>query len=426
MMPLAFFCAVAAAQNQQQPDSAVKSTAPTKLNPQTQTSRPVKTQPQKKVYSSHVASARKRAPVQRPVTDILPTSCTTSEYVVPPGDVYGSYVPYVAPSQPTGCTTSNAQAAPSSSSPANSSAVQKQQPDSVINFTPLNLALPASSLALPASSLALPAIILAQPASKLAQPASSDLALAPETASSTGDSPAEGGYVRPVRMHRAPTIPQEVRPFHSLAIGFTASTLGAGIEFAIPMAYRLNLRSSVNFFAFNDPFSIDGVDYNARLHLKSSATSVDWFPRGEGGFHISPGIMYVKNTLSAPASVGPGKTFVLGSQTFINSVDDPVSGYSSVVYSRKYAPMLLVGFGNIIPRSGRHLSLPIEFGAAYTGPPQINVSLGGTACTTSGCVDFATNAEAQKYLKQEINILNEDLKKFPVFPIVSLGLAYHF
>src|SRR4030088_1437709 len=100
MMPLAFFCAVAAAQNQQQPDSAVKSTAPTKLNPQTQTSRPVKTQPQKKVYSSHVASARKRAPVQRPVTDILPTSCTTSEYVVPPGDVYGSYVPYVAPSQP--------------------------------------------------------------------------------------------------------------------------------------------------------------------------------------------------------------------------------------------------------------------------------------------------------------------------------------
>jgi len=431
MMPLASFCAVASAQYQPQPNSAAKSTPPTKLHPQTQTSQPVKTQPQKKVSRSHAARSRKTALVERPVTDFLPTACTT-EYVVPPGDVYGAYVPYVAPAQPTGCTTPNAQAARINSPLANSSAVQKQQPDSVVNSTPLNLALPAGSLAsptgtlaLPGSSLVLPTIILTQPATKLAQPASSDLALKPEAASSTGDSPAEGGYVRPVRMHRAPTIPQEIRRFHSLAVGFTAGTLGAGIEVATPMAYRLNLRSSVNFFAFNDPFSIDGVNYNARLHLKSGAASVDWFPRG-GGFHISPGVLFVKNTLSAPASVDPGKTFVLGTQTFLNSVDDPVNGYSSVIYSRKYAPMLLVGFGNIIPRSNRHLSLPIEFGAAYTGPPQINVTLGGTACTTNGCVDFVTNADAQKYLKQEINILNEDLKRYPVFPIVSVGLGYHF
>jgi hypothetical protein len=192
------------------------------------------------------------------------------------------------------------------------------------------------------------------------------------------------------------------------------------------MAYKINLRSSVNFFAFNDPFSIDGVNYNARLHLKSSETTVDWFPHGEGGLHISPGILYVNNTLSAPASVGPGQTFTLGTQTFINSVDDPVNGSSSVVYTRKFAPMLLLGYGNIIPRTGRRLSFPVEFGVAYTGAPQISVALNGTACTTDGCVDFATNSEAQKFLKQEVNTLNEDLKKFPVFPILSVGMAYHF
>jgi hypothetical protein len=320
---------------------------------------------------------------------------------VPPGDVFGSYVPYAAPAQPTACTTPNAQAARSSSSSPNSSAVQKQQPDSLINS-------PSPS------------------PFKLAQSTSNELALASDVASSSDGSPTDAGYARPVHLPRAATIPQEIRPFRSLAIGFKADTLGLGLEFATPMAYKINLRTSINFFAFNYPFSIDGINYDARLHLKSSETTVDWFPRGKGGFHISPGILYVKNTLSAPASVGPGQTFVLGSQTFINSVDDPVNGTSSVVYSRKFAPMLLVGYGNIIPRAGRHLSVPFEIGAAYTGAPQISVALNGTACTTDGCVNFATNSQAQNYLKQEINILNEDLKKFPVFPILSLGVAYHF
>jgi hypothetical protein len=286
-------------------------------------------------------------------------------------------------------------------SPPNSSAVQKQQPDSLINS-------PSPS------------------PFKLAQSTSNELALASDVASSSDGSPTDAGYARPVHLPRSTTIPQEIRPFRSLAIGFKADTLGLGVEFATPMAYKINLRTSINFFAFNYPFSIDGINYDARLHLKSSETTVDWFPRGKGGFHISPGILYVKNTLSAPASVGPGQTFVLGSQTFINSVDDPVNGTSSVVYSRKFAPMLLVGYGNIIPRAGRHLSVPFEIGAAYTGAPQISVALNGTACTTDGCVNFATNSQAQNYLKQEINILNEDLKKFPVFPILSLGVAYHF
>jgi hypothetical protein len=310
---------------------------------------------------------------------------------VPQGDIYGAYVPYLAP--PTACATPNASVAPTSSSPPNSSTVQKQQPDSFIKSAPLNLAQPGN------------------------------LALAPEAVPSTSDSPAEGGYVRPIPTRRAPTIAPELRPFRSYAIGFRASTLGAGIEIATPLAGRINLRSGFNFFAFNDPFSIDGVNYDARLHLQSSQTTLDWFV---GRFHISPGFLYVKNSMSAPAFVGPGQTFVLGTQTFLNSVDDPVTGSSSVIFPRTIAPLLLLGYGNLLPRSGEHLSLPIEVGVAYTGAAQINVALNGTACVTDGCVNFSQNAEAQKFLKQEINILNEDLKRYPVFPIVSLGLAYRF
>ena len=392
-MPLAFLCSIATAQ-ERQPGSPAKPSAATQLKPQTQLTPPVKTQPPQQVAGPHVSNVR---PAQKMPTiagtgaDALPTACPTPIYAVPPGDVYGPYVPYVPP--PTACPTPIASTASSNSSSANSSTVQKPQPDSFIKSAPVNLAQPGN------------------------------LALTPEAAPSTTDSPAEGGYVRPVPTQRAPTIAPELRPFRSWAIGFRASTLGLGVEFATPLAGRINLRSSFNFFAFNDPYSMDGVNYDARLHLQSSQTTLDWFV---GRFHISPGFLYVKNSMSAPVFVGPGQTFVLGTQTFLNSVDDPVTGSSSVIFPRTFAPLLLFGYGNLLPRSGEHLSLPIEVGVAYTGAAQINVALNGTACVTDGCVNFSQNADAQKFLKQEINILNEDLKHYPVFPIVSVGLAYRF
>jgi hypothetical protein len=231
-----------------------------------------------------------------------------------------------------------------------------------------------------------------------------------------------------IRVAPAPQPASELpstSPFHSLAVGLTASTLGAGFEVATPLSRTLNLRSGINVFSFAYPFIIDGVNYNAQLHFKSTASTVDWFP-GHHSFHISPGILYAKNSMSAIASVGPGQNFELGDQPFLNSVDDPVAGAATVVFPHKIAPMVMMGFGNIIPRSRRHFSIPFEVGVAYTGAPQINVNLNGTACTTDGCVSFASNAEAQASMKQEVSDLNEDLKRIPVYPIVSLGFAYHF
>jgi len=352
-----------------------------------------------------------RTPPQKAqVTDVTPQAdCAKVEYR--PGEVYGPYVPYVGPALLPSCHTPNA------------------------------LATQGSSTSQPNSSAAHPGLLqpetnsVGQPSLELngLNGASHPLATSPLLTSDTKPSdtkpsdaePAGGsGYVRPVPTIPAPRMLPDLKPFRTFAFGFKADTLGLGFEIATPLALRINLRSSINFFAFNDAFSIDGVNYDARLHLKSSETVLDLF-LGHG-LHVSPGILYVKNTMSAPAYVGPGQTFVLGSQTFLNSIDDPVSGTSSVVYSRTFAPMLLIGYGNIIPRSGRHISVPFEFGVAYTGPPRINVALNGTACTTDGCVSFTQNAPAQSFVKQEVYNLNEDLKRFPVFPIVSLGLAYRF
>jgi hypothetical protein len=256
-------------------------------------------------------------------------------------------------------------------------------------------------------------------------PANHRLLLADESHKPTNNSSsAEGGVIRVVPAPRAKKLPSQ-RPFRTVAFGIKANTLGAGAEFATPLFRRFNLRSGANFLAFAYPFDIDGVNYNANLHFRSSQSTLDWFPLGHS-FHISPGILYAKNTVSSTATVPAGQNFSLGDQDFVNSVVDPVHGNMSLAYPRNFSPMLLLGFGNILPRTSRRLSIPVELGVAYTGVPTMNVNLTGTACTNQGCTSFATNSEAQASLRQEIQKINEDFKKVPVYPILSLGMAYHF
>jgi len=383
IMPLTLLCAIATAQEQPQGGSVkVPEPPPASVVSQGEAAQ-TKDAASRSTLSVQLAPANSSPRIvssQGKVTDVAPANCDL--WVV--DKVYGPYVPYTGPPLKA-CFVPTEPVAPSSTS--------------------LNL---APTIELPTAASANP-----------------DSPIEPNAPAPAGAIGSTSEYVRAVRVPSAVSGPlTEMRPFRTYAIGFKADTLGAGIEIATPLAGSFNLRSSFNFFAFDDPFSIDGINYDARLHLQSSETVLDWFV-GKN-LHISPGLLYVKNSLSAPASVGPGQSFVLGTQTFINSVDDPVKGTSSVVFPRKFAPLLLLGYGNILPRSGRHLSFPLEIGVAYTGAPVIAVSLNGTACTNEGCVNFVGNQEAQTYLKQEVHNLNEDLKRYPVFPIVSLGVSYRF
>ena len=212
--------------------------------------------------------------------------------------------------------------------------------------------------------------------------------------------------------------------FSSLTIGIKADTLGAGVDLATPLSSHFGLRGQVNFFAFNYLFSIDGVDYDSQFRLQSGSVSVDWYPTHRS-FRISPGVLYLKNNLTAVSGVPPGNYFELGTQGFINSVDDPLNGTASVVFPGHLAPMVTFGY-NFLGKRGGRITMPIEFGIAYTGAAKIDVTLDGTACTNEGCFTFSQNKEAQQSLQDEIKKLNRNLESYPVYPVASIGLAYRF
>ena len=213
--------------------------------------------------------------------------------------------------------------------------------------------------------------------------------------------------------------------FSTFAVGVKASTLGAGIEVATPLSRSLNLRTSGYYMLFATAFSIDGINYSTKVNFRSGQVNVDWFPF-HNGFHISPGVLYFRNGLSGSADIAPGKPFSLSDVDYINSIDDPVSGTASITYGQHLAPTLTFGFSNIIPRSGKHFTVPFELGVAYTQAATMDVKLAGLACTVQGCFNAATDPGTQGNLHGEINDINDSIKKVPLFPIMSLGVAFRF
>jgi hypothetical protein len=80
----------------------------------------------------------------------------------------------------------------------------------------------------------------------------------------------------------------------------------------------------------------------------------------------------------------------------------------------------------MVSRTSSRLSFPLEVGIAITGRPLIDLHLSGTACTTDGCFYSVTDPTTQAALKREVVKLNNDVRFFPIYPIVSAGAIYRF
>lgn len=218
-----------------------------------------------------------------------------------------------------------------------------------------------------------------------------------------------------------------VRPFSRLALGAKVGILGVGAQVATPLTARMNLSGGANFFSYTDKLTSDGIHYDANLRLRSAEASLDWFPFGNA-FRLSPGaLLYNGNQVTGNAGVPGDTTFTLNDVNYLSSSSDPVSGMGSVKFN-KAAPKLTFGFGNMLPRSGRHFSVPMELGFAYIGEPKVVLNLKGTACDPTGvnCRDVATTPQIQANLVGQQNKLQNDISPARFFPIVSVGFAANF
>jgi hypothetical protein len=227
----------------------------------------------------------------------------------------------------------------------------------------------------------------------------------------------------------APAAPKAAEASSNGAIGVAVkvSSLGPGAEVAVQVARHFNVRAGANVFSYNDNFRQDGVNYSGNLKFRSAEAHLDWFPWARA-FHVSPGVIFYNgNEVTANARVPPSQAFTLNNTSYSSGATDPITGSGKVTFVR-VAPTLLAGWGNILPRSGRHFSVPFEFGVAFMGTPKSSLSFKGQACDPSGvyCVDAATDPTVRTNVAAQQKIINDDLELIRFYPIVSIGFSFRF
>ncbi|HXN51367.1 MAG TPA: hypothetical protein VN943_05465 [Candidatus Acidoferrum sp.] len=211
-----------------------------------------------------------------------------------------------------------------------------------------------------------------------------------------------------------------------IGVGVKVSTLGIGGEVAVAVSHRSNVRFGFNAFSYGHTFGKDGVTYKGNLDLRSAQATYDLFLLR--WFHVSPGVLvYNGNKVSANASVPGGQTFTLSNTNYVSDASDPVTGTGKLtVY--KAAPMLLLGIGNLVPRSSRHFSASFEIGAAYQGPPRVTLNLSGSACDSTGlfCRSIGSDPTIQSNIAAEQAKLNKSASPYKFDPVISFGVGYKF
>lgn len=215
-------------------------------------------------------------------------------------------------------------------------------------------------------------------------------------------------------------------PFSRFAFGTKMGTLGWGGQIATPITRRINLRGGVDIFNLGLGLTSDGTNYYASAHLKSGTVQADIYPFAHGSFHVSPGVMIFKNSLTASLNVPGGNNFSVGDADYTSDPNNPVSGTGLIHFGRTAMPMFSLGFGNMIPRhESKHISIPFELGAAYTGQNTIAINMQGGVCNDQGC-GGANDADFQQNVQQQQTKINEELKKYQIYPIFSTGVTYRF
>lgn len=196
-----------------------------------------------------------------------------------------------------------------------------------------------------------------------------------------------------------------------LAIGAKASTQGTGVEVTASLSKRLNLRVGAQYFKFNRTFTKNGNSYNGKLKLKSFDALADWYIFG-GSFRITGGAVVDRNTLDGIAA--QSNSYNIGSQTFTSAEVGTLTGN---IRFRKLSPYLGIGWGNPVAGDS-NWTFMVDLGVIFTGTAKVSLSSSGGT--------FSNNPILLANIIKEENNIQNTLKFFKYYPVVSLGLAYKF
>ncbi|MBE9046393.1 hypothetical protein IQ255_18615 [Pleurocapsales cyanobacterium LEGE 10410] len=201
------------------------------------------------------------------------------------------------------------------------------------------------------------------------------------------------------------------------AIVANASTLGLGGSIVAKIQPQLNGRVGINAFGFGLEYEETRGSYDADVNLFNVVAAFDYYPFDKSGFHLSLGAGYADNNVVGVAS---GSSLFDVEVAELNiTADELLDVNADLTTSQDFVPYIGIGWGN--PVNG-NLGFWANLGVMFTGSPQVELS--PNYKVNPNLLTAEVRQEIQSSLLEEEQAIEEDLDRFSVYPIVSLGLSY--
>ncbi len=198
-----------------------------------------------------------------------------------------------------------------------------------------------------------------------------------------------------------------------MALGPKIGTTGIGVDLIFGINSYLNLRGGFNYGSFSLNTELGDVDYDLDLDMATVPLLVDIYPMG-GHFHLTLGA-YIQPDSKADLESTPSSPVQIGAHTYAPDVVGTLSGEAE--FSNVVAPYLGIGFGNTVGED-QLLTFMLDFGFIFQA---YDVTL-----TSNGAGMETIEDTFREDLKKEEARIQDDLDSFKIFPVLTLGLAYHF
>ena len=205
----------------------------------------------------------------------------------------------------------------------------------------------------------------------------------------------------------APTSPSERPDYWPISISGEAGTMGAGGVVSLRFLDHLGVRGGGDYLAFDYTQTFEDIRYVGRVRLQSEHAALDFYPAKKSSFRISVGAIFNQNQFTG----SPDQDITVGGITFTPAE------YGQIDLRIKQQPVNpYIALGGNFWHFGRraHWALGGEIGVLYSKWDVSLTQTGGIAPPPPALI----NDQKQK--------INDNLNRYPVWPIVKLQLTCSF
>lgn len=195
----------------------------------------------------------------------------------------------------------------------------------------------------------------------------------------------------------------------SVALGFRAGTLGAGLEVNYPISSKLTVSAGINNYKGSETDTADDIDYDIDVKLQTVSLLAHYHVFS-GSFRLTAGAMLNNNELNMTAK--SAATYDINGVVY-NASD--VGKLTADVTFNKFAPYLGLGWGY---SASTGIGFSFDVGLLMHGEPKVDLdSKGGV---------LSNDPTLQANLAAAESDAEDDLSEFKAIPVVSVGVNARF